>query len=187
VTKRTARHSLALWLAILSIAGGCDRIVDVFDPNEEPRRPDLSKIFPAGAQRAADTPVEMPPAPGGPRGAAPVAAEASSISGTLSLGPGLDEGVRPDSVLFLVARSSGSGPPLAVVRIPNPSFPLDFEIGPDDRMIPSIPFAGPLSLTARIDGDGDAMTREAGDLSGAASGTYQPGDRDVQILIDTSL
>ena len=63
----------------------------------------------------------------------------------------------------------------------------DFEIGPDDRMIPSIPFAGPLRLTARLDGDGNAMTRDAGDLSGAAIGSYDPGARDVQVVIDQTL
>ena len=97
------------------------------------------------------------------------------------------EKLRPGSVLFLIARSGEAGPPLAVVRIQDPGFPLDFEIGPDDRMIPSIPFAGPLRLTARIDADGNAMTRDAGDLTGAAIGSYDPGARDVEILIDQAL
>ena len=184
--NRTIEISLALGL-VLSFAAGCDRNIEPFDPDERSQQPDLSKIFPAGAQRAADTPVEMPPAPGGRRGAAPVASEGAPIAGTLSLGPGIEEKVRPGSVLFLIARHAEAGPPLAVVRIRDPKFPLDFEIGPDDRMIPSIPFAGPLRLTARIDGDGNAMTRDAGDLAGAAAGSYDPGARGVQVLIDEVL
>ena len=57
----------------------------------------------------------------------------------------------------------------------------------DDRMIQSIPFTGPLRLTARVDGDGNAMTRDPGDLTGAAAGTHAPGDRGVQVVIDEVL
>ena len=178
---------VGLGLVVLFGAAGCDRNIEPFDPNEKARQPDLSKIFPAGAQRAAVTPVEMPPAPGGRRGAPPVAAEVAPISGTLSLGPGMEGKVRPGAVLFLIARKGEAGPPLAVVRSRDPKFPLDFEIGPDDRMIPSIPFEGPLRITARLDGDGNAMTRDPGDLTGAAVGTYDPGDRGVQVVIDTSI
>lgn len=183
----------ALGLVVLFGTAGCDRNIETFDPDEKPQQPDLSKIFPAGAQRAADTPVEMPPAPGERRGVPPLAsrssatAEGAPISGTLSLGPGMEEKVRPGAVLFLIARAGAAGPPLAVVRTRDPEFPLDFEIGPDDRMIPSIPFAGPLRITARLDGDGNAMTRTPGDLSGAAVGTYNPGDVGVQVVIDRSL
>ena len=191
MVPRAVRISLVRGLAVLGLALGlalgCDRNVESFDPDEKPSQPDLSKIFPAGSQRAAETPVQMPPPPAGGRGAPPVTAEASPISGTLQLGSGMEEKVRPGAVLFLIARKSEAGPPLAVVRIRNPKFPLDFEIGPDDRMIPSIPFAGPLRLTARIDGDGNAMTRDPGDLTGAAAGTYDPGARGVQVLIEQVL
>ena len=185
--RRTVQILLALGLAVLGSAAGCDRNIEPFDPDERPAQPDLSKIFPAGAERAAEISAGMPPAPGGRRGAPPVAAEASPISGTLRLGSGMEEKVRPGAVLFLIARASEAGPPLAVVRIRNPKFPLDFEIGPDDRMIPSIPFAGPLRVTARVDGDGNAMTRDPGDLTGAAVGSYEPGARGVQVLIDAVL
>ena len=47
-----------------------------------------------------------------------------------------------------------------------PSFPLDFSLGPEDRMIQAMPFAGPLGLSARIDADGNATSREPGDLQG---------------------
>jgi hypothetical protein len=187
VVRRAVRLSIALGLIVLGFATGCDRNIEPFDPEEKPVEPDLSKIFPAGTQRAAETPVLMPPAPGERRGVSPPTAEASPISGTLTLGTGMEEKVRPGSVLFLIARAGTAGPPLAVVRIQNPTFPLDFEIGPDDRMIQSIPFVGPLRLTARVDGDGNAMTRDPGDLSGAAAGTHDPGDRGVQVVIDEVL
>jgi len=146
---------------------GCDRGIEPFDPDEKPQRPHSSKILPTGAQPAVSS----------------VAAEGAPISGTLSLGPGVEENLRPGAVLFLIARRGEVGPPLAVVRTRDPKFPLDFEIGPDDRMVPSIPFAGPLRITARLDGDGDPLTRDAGDLTGEAVSTHDPGDHGVQVVI----
>ena len=72
-------------------------------------------------------------------------------------------------------------------RIPDPGFPLDFEIGPDDRMIAALPFAGPFQLTARVDADGNAMTRNPGDLQGEAEGSFAPGAQDIEIVIDEVL
>ncbi len=79
------------------------------------------------------------------------------------------------------------GPPLAVVRVPNPSFPLRFSIGPDDRMIQTMPFAGDIQISARVDADGNAMTRSPGDLQGASGIPNAPGDRGVTLLIDEVL
>jgi hypothetical protein len=109
------------------------------------------------------------------------------VRGTLRLAPELEGRVPSGAILFLIARSTEAGPPLAVQRIPEPRFPLDFEIGPKDRMIQQLPFAGPLRLTARVDGDGNATTREPGDLVGASSEEVEPGDSGIVITIDQAL
>jgi hypothetical protein len=90
-------------------------------------------------------------------------------------------------VLFLIARTSDAGPPVAVKRVPDPSFPLDFEIGPGDRMMEGIPFTGPFQLTARVDADRNAATRNPGDLQGASPARIPPGATDVELVIDTVL
>ena len=54
-------------------------------------------------------------------------------------------------------------------------------------MIQAIPFAGPLQLSARVDADGNATSREPGDLQGAAATPVDPGATDVTIRIDTRL
>ncbi len=116
-------------------------------------------------------------ASGGERGVA-----AAPIRGTLKLANGEDPG--PGGVLFLIARTSPVGPPLAVKRLPVGPFPLDFEIGPDDVMIPGMPFAGAINLTARIDADGDPLTpAAAGDLQGAVAGAVGPGTGGVQLVL----
>lgn len=124
--------------------------------------------------------------PGARGGAA--AGGAAPISGRIEL-PAALAGQRPaGAVLFVIARPQGQagGPPLAVLRIPDPSFPVDFEIGPGDVMIPSMRFAGPISLTARLDADGNAMTRGASDLASEEASPLEPGATGVRLVLGGS-
>ena len=199
------RRSLTLaLLAAAALAGACDRAVEPFDPNEKVEAPDLSKIFPKGAERApqdssmANAMRGAPPpgAPGGmpsggpmgaggaPRGAAPTG---DPIRGRVVLAPELAARVPPGAVLFLVARTSDTGPPVAVKRIVDPHFPVDFELGPDDRMLEGMPFTGPFDLIARVDADRNAATKNPGDLQGASPSRVPAGARDVELVIDTVL
>ncbi len=179
---------------LCAVQFACDRNIEPFVPGEEPRQPDLSRIFPAGAEQEARraAPGELPPPP--PRGARPVAgaapaeaAKAEPIRGQVRVAEALREQLRPDAVLFIIARVGAAGPPLAVKRIQSPRFPLQFSIGPDDRMIATLPFQGVLQLTARLDADGDAISRDPGDLQGRAEGTYSPGASNVTIVLDEAL
>ncbi len=104
----------------------------------------------------------------------------ASIRGRIRLAEGARAGA---GVLYVIARGPGGGPPLAVKRLPVGNFPVEFELGPADVMIAGRPFAGPIQLSARVDRDGNPMTREPGELSGEVAGTLEPGARDVEILL----
>jgi hypothetical protein len=176
---------MLLILAALAVSSAaCDRNLEPFDPAERPERPDLSRIFPEGAERTAqlDSPAGMPNPRGG-RGAAPLGS-GPPVRGTVRLAPELEGRVPPRGVLFLIARTPGGGPPLAVKRITDLRFPMEFELGPEDRMVDQIPFAGQLSISARVDSDGNATTRLPGDMQGAAAAPVQPGESGVEIVID---
>ena len=121
---------------------------------------------------------------GGRRGAA---VTGPALTGQILLAPELAGRVPEGAVLFLIARTSGSGPPVAAKVIPAPEFPLAFELGPEDRMARDMPYEGPFQLTARVDADGDAATRATGDLRGMADGNHSPGATGVTILIDEIL
>ena len=184
MAKRRLHTSTLAWAAAaIWVVGGCDRAIGPFDPTEQPQQPDLSRIFPAGAERPAPR-ADTPPAPGG---ASAVASSESPIRGTVTVASDLADRIPPGATLFLIARTGTSGPPLAVRRVASPRFPMDFSIGPDDRMIAGLPFSGPLRVTARIDRDGNATTRSPGDLHGAVEGTVDPGDRGISLVIDEIL
>ena len=185
--------ALGVLVLAVCLTLACDRKLEPYDPDEKPVPPDLSKIFPEGAERAQQAEAEAQPSmPTAPRGAPPMGAEAAPASGapvrgTVEIADELRERVRPGGVLFVIARSEGGGPPLAVKRVVDPEFPLDFEIGPGDRMIEQMPFAGPLRLSARLDADGNATTRNPGDLQGSVEAPVEPGAEGVRIRIDEAL
>jgi len=172
-----------LVVAMLLVA--CDRNLAPFDPDEKPAAPDLSRIFPEGAkQRPAP---RLPAAPAPPPGRAAQAEAGAPVHGRVSVAPELADRIPPGAVLFIIARRAATGPPLAVKRVRAPSLPLEFTLGPENRMIESMPFEGPLRLSARLDADGNAMSREPGDLLGEAAGPVQTGARGVEIVIDRGL
>ena len=72
--------------------------------------------------------------------------------------------------LFLMLKSSTAarGMPRAVLRVDNPRFPLEFDIGPEHVPLQvenkADLLAGTLYLTARLDADGDALSKSPEDL-----------------------
>lgn len=195
---RCLRRILAvLVLCLLALAAGCDRNVEPYEPGEEPSAPDLARIFPGPppgsgpegeALAGGDQPARgaLPPSRTEGAGTAPVTPGAGSapIAGRIELAEGLGGGA-DGAVLFVIARPQGArgGPPLAVLRIADPEFPIDFTIGPENVMIPSMRFEGAISLSARLDADGNAMTRGAGDVSSPALEPLAPGTTGVRLVL----
>jgi hypothetical protein len=135
-----ARLAALLLLLLLPLLGACDRNVEPYT-DDPVAQPDLSRIFPEGAEQAADDaglPTMPVPGGGGParpagRGATASVAVGAPLRGTLEVSDDLADQVPSGAILFVIARSGAAGPPTAVLRIPAPEFPLAFEIGPGDR------------------------------------------------------
>jgi hypothetical protein len=179
-------------LLLASVSLHCDRGIESFDPNEEPAAPDLARIYPNGGTRKAPAMGGgMPGAAAPARRDAPASASASNsgatISGTIELDSGFYADRPANGMLFIIARSRPAGPPLAVLRVPNPSFPHTFELGQAQVMIPTLQFEGEIKLSARLDSDGNAMTKLPGDLVGAVAAPLVPGASGVVLVLDQKL
>jgi cytochrome c-type biogenesis protein CcmH len=107
----------------------------------------------------------------------------SRITGTVSLPP--SPGARPPAggVLFIIARK-GDGPPLAVKRVSDPTFPLAFTLGPEDVMLRGAPLEGNVTLVARLKQDGAAGPAVVGDLEGMVKAPVSVGQSGVQLVLD---
>jgi hypothetical protein len=142
-----------------------------------------------------DNPKEVSPFQGGPPPARvdpPPPSDIPSgapISGEIAVAAGLGEA--GSGTLFVVLRPAGTpnqGPPMAVKRIDAPSFPQTFEVSQADVMMKGVPFLGPFDIYVRLDRDGNAMTKDAGDLVNTApAAQIAAGATGVKIELDKRL
>lgn len=77
----------------------------------------------------------------------------------------------PKGVIFVIARAEGvtSGPPVAVKRIPIAPFPISVDLTAADSMMGQ-PLPQKMRIEARIDSDGNPLTRDPGDPSAVVDG-----------------
>lgn len=134
-----------------------------------PSRPTPGSLA-AGAGSPVPAPAVEPPS-------APAAVPSDSFSVRVELGESVS--VPRGATLFVFLRQAEQGPPSAVKRIQNPRFPLETVLGPADSMLGrDLPSTGLIS--ARLDADGSASSRDAGDL--AVQQSARVGDRVVLVL-----
>ena len=106
------------------------------------------------------------------------------ISGTIEVAPRLAKKAAGISVLYIVARTEKPGPPLAVVKVPNPKFPLPFTISDRHVMTHGGSLEGRVRITARLDADGSVGPPRPGDLEGTTPAPVAVGASGVRITVD---
>ena len=146
-----------------------------------------------GAGAPAHPPATKPaaPAPAGalPAGHPPMGAGAEGgevvLGGEILLDSAL--GAVPKGVLYLIARAPAApgqrGAPVLVKRIAPPNFPQAFTLTEGDRMMAGAELPAALTLEARLDQDGDAMTKSPGDVIGRLEGAA-PGATDLKLTLN---
>lgn len=137
-------------------------------------------------------PGSMPPGSAGgaePEGATPgdIPFDPKTVmSGELQLDPKVKGKVAEGDVIYLVARSADQpGPPLAVKRMVAGKFPMHFELDGRDAMMAGTKLSGKVTLNVRVDKDGDAMTKNPGDVTGTK--TVSLPAQKVVLNLDTVL
>ena len=183
---------MAVVLPLLVASAGCDRRTGAWVPIEaEPPAPARPVRIP-GLEEARPQQEASMPEPGARRGmsgaptasgpTAPTSPEsaADDLAGVIRLADGVSA---PGGVLFLIARSTGGGPPLAVLKVDSPSFPLEFRLGQANVMMQGRRFEGEMTLEARVDLDGNAMTRDPREPAGAVPGLVAAGTKGIEIVL----
>ena len=127
---------------------------------------------PDGSQNASSA---MAAAQSAAPSAAPVAG-GPSVHVTLTLDRSAKSS--PNAVLFIIARGAGetAGPPAAVKRIMAPTFPLEIDLTTADSMMGQ-PLPASIRIEARLDSDGDAMTKNPSDPHAIQDGVATNGGK----------
>jgi hypothetical protein len=179
------RKLTLLALALLLGSAACSKrdeagkpsTIPPLDPATAPSAP--APVMPPAMPAPAPAPAAPPTAAGDP---------GASITGSIVL-PAAIAKVRPKGgTLYLVARRPADNPSargtlIAVRKLPATTFPLPFSLTAADMPFQNGPFDGELTLTARIDQDGDPLTHEKGDVFGTLA-KVSVGSHDVKLALD---
>jgi tetratricopeptide (TPR) repeat protein len=131
-------------------------------PEDEPR---LRNILAQMTKPRTASPAGQVPSPAQTQ--APASSSGPAIHVTINLAPG----ARTNGVLFVYAREAGqtAGPPAAVKRVEVASFPMTVELTASDSML-GTPLPAKMRIEARLDADGNAMTKDPSDPTDAKDG-----------------
>ena len=153
----------------------------------------LLKLVPPGEERneVAKALAEISAAGGAPKPMSNVAPAATpsgqTITGKITIDAKLKDKIDPQAALFIIARSAAgaAGPPLAVKKIDNPTFPLNYSLGQENVMMQGTPFTGKVNIIVRLDKDGNPTTRGGGDLTGEyKKNPVDVGAKNADVILD---
>ena len=115
--------------------------------------------------------------------------ESKFLRGTIVVTEETKQLVKPGAVVFLSVRpvnpESGqvTGPPLAVEKLTISQLPMPFSLSEAQAMIGGTSFTGDVLIKAWTDQDGDAMTKQPGDVLGSLRAKI-PADK-LRLALDT--
>lgn len=112
------------------------------------------------------------------------------IAGTIAVDAKVKDKLKPGTAIFLIVKRAGadgapSGPPLAVDKLDWAAGGVPFELTDANAMVAGTEFTGDVVVTARYDQDGDALSKEPGDVTGMLRAKI-PADK-LTLTLDTLL
>ncbi|MCA9537936.1 MAG: hypothetical protein KC620_03560 [Myxococcales bacterium] len=149
---------------------------------------------PTGAMPVGHPPTGEMPAGHPPTGGMPAMPGGGSIAGSITLSPEQKDKVKAGSVLFIIVRKDegegARGMLIAAKKIPvtGPEmFPVAYSVTDADVMMQGSALAGSVRVEARVDQDGDAISKAPGDVIGAHGKGVQVGATGIDFTLDQSL
>lgn len=122
-------------------------------------------------------------AAGGSPSGGPGTETSRHVAGVVDLDPALRGKLTAGAIVWVTVREAGveKGPPIAVKRLAASEFPIAFSVGEADAMAGQ-PFPGKVRIEARIDSDGDPLTRNPSDPSARLDGV-PAGAADLRLVM----
>lgn len=109
------------------------------------------------------------------------------VSGTVTIASYLQTRVpKQNGVMFIVAKNLG-GVPLAVKRIVNPAFPVNYTLLAEDLLVPGSRPRDAMRVEVQMNTHGNVGQAVRGDLAGKYPDIVHSGDKRVHIVIDQQL
>ncbi len=118
---------------------------------------------------------------------APAPGANATIRGSIDVAAALKGRIGPQDTIFLFARPAAGGAPVAAVRGPAASFPMDFELSDRLAMTPDnlLSQQKTVTLVARISKAGTAKA-QSGDMEGSMA-AVKVGAQGVRLVIDKAI
>lgn len=139
-----------------------------------------------------DAPTTPPPTTTGmPVGHPPMNAlpdlPSGNISGKVLASEAMADKVAAGDVIYVMARNAATGTLLAVTRVEVGELPVSFTLSGGGAMHGGASLAGKVRVEARVDKDGDAMTKNPGDVVGEVNGLVNVPSEDVVLTLTKTL
>lgn len=104
------------------------------------------------------------------------------LSGTVTVAENLVKQAQADNNTCSIIVKNEADVPIAIKRVINPAFPMDFTITKDDMLIGEL--TGNVKVEVEINGHGNLGVLKAGDIFGAAEGSFAQNTKGILVVAD---
>lgn len=167
ILEHPTHHRSLVYRGLLGMRDEPARSVEMFERAAAIEdSPQLQQAIAQARALAAGGDAALPP----PAAADPGAPAAALVKGRIELAPGVDG--TAGKVLFVSLRPAAGGPPVAALKLGPGPFPMDFAVTTADvlPMAGNRPLPDAFLLVARLDSDGDPLSRPETDPAAEAAG-----------------
>lgn len=185
-------RSMSRWvLGVVMLLVGCKQdsgLLPVDNKDNAPAaqaqpqaQPMAQGTLPAGHPPIGDMPAGHPAVEGATAGDG-----GPTVSGIIDVEPALAKQVKAGDVIFVIARTA-AGQMAAVQKLTAPDkFPVTFTLTGNGPMAMG-PLSGSIKISARVDKDGDAMSKNPGDVIGEVPELVNVPSQNVKLLLNKTL
>ena len=111
-----------------------------------------------------------------------VPVEGFNLAGKVEVAPRLLKSAQANNVSCSIVVKNEADVPVAIKRIINPQFPLEFSLDKSDLLIEG--YQGKLKVEAQINSHGKLGVLQSGDIFSEENKTYVSGQKDIVIVAD---